>query len=425
MPRKVRDAALDTRTARAKLKARAKPYFRLIGGGLHIGYRKLAKGPGTWVARRYVGEGKYTVENLRTHDRIVYADDFQDADGEAVMTFAQAQSAVGIAPKPKAGPFSVADALSRYLEMAKAEGRSEHSINDTKYRIAIINETLGDRPVADLTSDDLEKFRNTLAATPRRKRTSRGQSQRFQAMPTDDDGKRSRRSSANRTFALLKAALNKAYDDDKATSDKAWSKVGTFKKTSAARVRYLTKEEAQRLVNACDPDLRLLVRGGLATGARYSELGHVVVSDFDVKNGTLAIRRSKSGKSRHVVLNDEGVGLFRSLTIGKRSDAPAFVKLDGTVWGQNHQTPRMSAAVERAKLERGISFHTLRHTWASLAVMSGMPLMVVAKNLGHRDTRMIEEHYGHLAPSYVADAIRQHAPTFGFSNETNVRGMGR
>jgi hypothetical protein len=35
--------------------------------------------------------------------------------------------------------------------------------------------------------------------------------------------------------------------------------------------------------------------------------------------------------------------------------------------------------------------------------MNGVPLMVVAKNLGHADTRMVEKHYGHLAPSYVAD----------------------
>jgi hypothetical protein len=44
---------------------------------------------------------------------------------------------------------------------------------------------------------------------------------------------------------------------------------------------------------------------------------------------------------------------------------------------------------------------------------SGVPLLVVAKNLGHADTRMVEKHYGHLAPSYVADAIGAGAPRFG------------
>jgi hypothetical protein len=49
--------------------------------------------------------------------------------------------------------------------------------------------------------------------------------------------------------------------------------------------------------------------------------------------------------------------------------------------------------------------------------LNGVPLMVVAKNLGHTDTRMVEKHYGHLAPGYVADAIRAGAPMFGIKPE--------
>src|SRR5215468_10812256 len=79
MPRKVRDSALETRTARSRLAVAHKPYFRLIEPGLHLGYRKLASGPGTWLARRYTGDGRYIVENLRTGDgALVLADDYQD-----------------------------------------------------------------------------------------------------------------------------------------------------------------------------------------------------------------------------------------------------------------------------------------------------------------------------------------------------------
>jgi hypothetical protein len=46
--------------------------------------------------------------------------------------------------------------------------------------------------------------------------------------------------------------------------------------------------------------------------------------------------------------------------------------------------------------------------------------MVVAKNLGHRDTKMIEAHYGHLAPSYIKDAIRKGAPKFGFKPDKKI-----
>ena len=52
--------------------------------------------------------------------------------------------------------------------------------------------------------------------------------------------------------------------------------------------------------------------------------------------------------------------------------------------------------------------------------MNGVPLLVVAKNLGHTDTRMVEKHYGHLAPSYVSDAIKAGAPRFDVSSESNV-----
>jgi hypothetical protein len=51
--------------------------------------------------------------------------------------------------------------------------------------------------------------------------------------------------------------------------------------------------------------------------------------------------------------------------------------------------------------------------------MNGVPLMIVAKNLGHNDTRMVEKHYGHLAPSYEASAIRAGAPRFGFKPYRN------
>jgi len=57
--------------------------------------------------------------------------------------------------------------------------------------------------------------------------------------------------------------------------------------------------------------------------------------------------------------------------------------------------------------------------------MSGVPLNVVAHNLVHADTRMTERHYGHLAPSYIAETIRKFAPTFGPLEDTNLVPIGR
>jgi integrase len=83
----------------------------------------------------------------------------------------------------------------------------------------------------------------------------------------------------------------------------------------------------------------------------------------------------------------------------------------------------MKAACKAANIAPPLNFHGLRHTWASLTVMNGAPLLVVAKNLGHTDTRMVERHYGHLAPSFIADEIRRAAPRFGIGSDESVVGV--
>ena len=186
-------------------------------------------------------------------------------------------------------------------------------------------------------------------------------------------------------------------------------------------MRYLSIAEAKRLLNACDPDFRRLVQAALETGARYSELAHLQVADFNPEAGTVAVYTSrKNKKGRHVVLTDEGRAFFKQIRAGRSGNEVMLLKDKGTAWGVSHQIRPMAEAVERAKIGPAISFHGLRHTWASLAVMRGVPLLVVAKNLGHTDTRMVEKHYGHLAPSYIADAIREGAPRFGFKPDGKV-----
>jgi integrase len=108
-----------------------------------------------------------------------------------------------------------------------------------------------------------------------------------------------------------------------------------------------------------------------------------------------------------------GAAFFEQVCLHRADSEPMFLKKDGSVWHKSHQLRPMNEACRRGKIEPPINFHTLRHTWASLATMSGVPLLIVAKNLGHSDTRMVEKHYGHLAPSYVADASRAGAPRFG------------
>jgi integrase len=57
--------------------------------------------------------------------------------------------------------------------------------------------------------------------------------------------------------------------------------------------------------------------------------------------------------------------------------------------------------------------------------MRGVPMGVIAAQLGHADTRMTEKHYAHLAPSYVASEIRAHLPPLGAFEPSNVVGLER
>ena len=410
MPRKVRDSALETRTARSRLPVRHKPFFRLIEPGLHLGYRKLTSGPGTWLARRYTGDGRYSTENLRTPEgAVVLADDFEDTDGERILNFAQAQRAAR-GPHRRSGAYTVSDAMDDYLRFLESDGRSPHSVRDSRYRIeALIRPQLGTVKITALTTDRLRRWRDELAKAPPRLRTRNGARQKHRQAATGEDDKRARRASTNRVWTTLRAALNHAFNEGRTDSDHAWRKMKPFRHADSARVRYLSVSEAKRLINACNPGFRPLVQGALQTGCRYSELARLQVHDFNPDAGTLSIHQSKSGKARHVVLTDEGRAFFTQITTGRPGKESMF-----GAWAKSHQIRPMREAVERAKIEPAISFHGLRHTWASLAVMAGMPLMVVAQSLGHADVRMVTRFYGHLSPDFVADAVRKSAPRFGF-----------
>ena len=321
------------------------------------------------------------------------------------------------------GPLTVKQAVESYLEFL--EGNRKSAV-DARYRTAaFIYPALGDTECEKLTAEMLRKWHAGLAKLLPRMRTRKGKKQQHRTFDGSEEAHRRRRSSANRVLTILKAALNYAFNDGMVASDGAWRKVKPFRGVDAARIRYLNVAEARRLINACDPEFRPLMQAALQTGARYGELIRLQCHDFNADAGTLAIRQSKSGKARHVVLTDEGAALFKALAAGRGGHELTLRRDGGSPWKASHQGRPMREACERAKIKPAISFHGLRHTWASLAVMNGTPLLVVAKNLGHTDTRMVEKHYGHLAPSYVADAIRAGAPRFRFKLDKKIAPLER
>ncbi len=307
LARRIRESTLDSRDARVKLKVRGKPYWRSIGSGLHVGYRK-GRDARRWVARIYIGGGQYVVET------IAEADDFADADGFGVLNFWQAQEqARQRADKRTAkggqrmGPYTVAAAIKDYLDHI-AEKQSAYAVRTRL--AAYVTPALAGTDIAKLTKADLVTWQRAIAKAPPRARTKQGTKQQHRAVDMHDpEIIRRRQDSANRILGMLTAALNLAVREGKAPAG-SWSYVEPFKNVGRSRSRYLTVAECKRLMNACDPDFRELVHALLLTGCRYQEVARLRVEDFNPDAGTLHIRQSKTGKERHVVLTDEGQAFF-------------------------------------------------------------------------------------------------------------------
>jgi integrase len=432
MARSVTYARLNSRTSRATLKRGRQAHWETLSGTTHLGYQRQKKAAsGRWILRRYLGGGnKYRITPLGI------ADDANDANGTNILSYdqaaAKARAMVGSASGGKIERLTVRKAMELYVENKLTEGKSLEGVLSRGN--AHILPPLGDLVVSELNSDTLKRWLSNMASSPAMVRPKAGKVQ--YRKDADDESKsneakseeaiRRRRASANRVLTILKAILNYAYDEGHISNRDAWGrKLKPFRDVEVARIRYLTIAEAKRLVNVCDSDFRLLVRAALETGARYGELTRLEVVDFNPDVGTLAIRKSKTGKARQIVLTEEGAAFFKSVCAGRSGSERMFTKAQGTKangvpWKTSDQARPMKAANEIAKLTPTISFHGLRHTWASHSVMNGVPLMVVARNLGHVDTTMVEKHYGHLAPSYVVDAIRAGAPKFGFKADKKV-----
>ncbi len=84
----------------------------------------------------------------------------------------------------------------------------------------------------------------------------------------------------------------------------------------------------------------------------------------------------------------------------------------------------MDRACEAASIDR-ITFHQLRHTYASHFVMNGGHLLDLSKQLGHSTTRMVELHYGHLSDEYLRDRVQEHSPKYRVEVPANVASIDR
>ncbi len=425
MPRRIRDEKLETRSARLRLQARREPHWRSIQGGRAIGYRRLASKSGSWLARYY--------DPTRTPARVIQvigaADDYAEADGRSVLTYAQAlaKAADWFADLTENGglvipPMTVQSAMDAYLADYTARGGKDPTGLRTTIA-AHIQPTLGKRIVGELTTAEIRKWHQALAtAAPRirSKATGTGKPATRVIDRTNPEATRARRATANRILTVLKAALNLAYADGRVASTDAWRKVKPFREADAPKVRFLDDAELLRLVNAATPEFRPMVTAALLTGCRYGELCGLCVADLDANAGAVRVRISKSGKARSVTLSAEGLAFFQAHAIGKAASDLLLTRNDGRAWGKSEQHRHMQRASKAAKITPAVSFHILRHAYAARLVKAGLPLGVVAAQLGHAEA-ICAKHYAHLNPGFVADAIRAAFAPLGVQpGESNV-----
>jgi integrase len=313
MARTKRSSKLDSKK-RLTLEAGIRHLDPICPGQYLIYQRPKSGAAGSWLARSY---DKTTSKQVQV--RIGTADDFNDADGDLILTFGQAQDkAKELFKKTEeakkaaeqgeiitVGPYTVADAVQDYLEDGKRRGMKTHDKTSQSAQTHIIP-TLGSVEIGKLTRAKIESWLNKLAESPRQLRKKMGSKKPvFAAEPKTADEKRARKDTANRILTILKAALNYALDRGKiGGSGEVWKKVKPYGGVASTRIRFLSVGDQKRIVNACPADFRRLVQAALFTGARFGELTRLKAEDFNTQVGTIFIEETKSGKARHVVLTE-------------------------------------------------------------------------------------------------------------------------
>ena len=171
-----------------------------------------------------------------------------------------------------------------------------------------------------------------------------------------------------------------------------------------ARQRWLTRDEAARLVDACNrKHVRLFVLIALNTGARSAAILSLTWDRVDLEARRLDLRLpgKAAGRKRAVVVPINPTLHAALMEAKKVATCAAVIEFAGGPVASVKHGFRDAAA--RAGLA-DVTPHTCRHTAATWMAQAGVPLWQVAGMLGHRNPAMIAETYGHHHPDHLGDA---------------------
>ena len=186
-------------------------------------------------------------------------------------------------------------------------------------------------------------------------------------------------------------------------------------KEPRGRVRFLSDEERQQLLEACkaspNPYLYTVVVLALSTGARKMELLTLTWRDVDPQRGVITLQDTKNGERRVLPLAGPALALMQARAKVRRIDTPlVFPRDDG------RKPLDIRSAWETALKHTGVKdfrFHDLRHSAASYLAMNGASLAEIAEILGHKTLSMVKR-YAHLSDAHTAGVVaRMNAAIFG------------
>lgn len=176
-----------------------------------------------------------------------------------------------------------------------------------------------------------------------------------------------------------------------------WDKPNPIKnikqfKTDEAEMSFLSNDQIKSLLNECQnssvTSLLLMVKIGLCTGARWSEI--VNLKQSQITPFKITYVKTKGRRNRTVPITKE---LYEQIPTDNNK----------IFYGSHEQA--FKNAIERAGIElpNGQLTHVLRHTFASHFMMNGGNILVLQKILGHTDIKTTMR-YAHLAPDHLEEA---------------------
>lgn len=418
MARKVRASGFETRTARLKRPVAKKPEFVRIAPGVSLGYRRNATA-GTWVARVADGRGGNWTKGIGS------ADDHDEADGDVILDYWQAQERAkqvarggkdqaleaATAPETVETVTTLRSALDRYEADLRTRGGDEGNAVRVRRHLA---DAMLDRPVADLSLNSLRTWRDSLTAKKRRKQDGAGDEPKGDPLAP---------SGVNRLCTALKAALNLAADlDARITSRRAWEQgLASLPGAEEARNVILADADVLKLVEQAPTqgaDFGLLVEGLAVTGARVSQLGRCNVADLQDNRPDPRIMMPTSAKGqgtkatlqRPVPISTDFAARLRQAADGRPADGPLFPKGEGRWKDTDHARPFariVKAAAIKTDDGEPVTSYALRHSSIVRALLANVPARVVASQ---HDTSvaMLERNYSRHITDH-ADAMARAA----------------